>query len=40
MLHSPAFYVKENHDTNPQLRSVLLLCTGALKKPLQHKEQR
>lgn len=29
--HSPAFYLTKNHD-NPQPRSVLLLCTRALKK--------
>lgn len=32
VLHSPAFYVKKNHDTNPQPRVVLLFCTRALKK--------
>lgn len=34
MLHNPAFSVKENCDINAQPRSVLLLCSGALKETI------
>lgn len=34
VLHNPASYMKENHDTNTQPWSVLLLCSRALMKTI------